>query len=163
MFKGTFGGDLLHWNWGALDPSKCTYHALFPLAWYVYEDVLPGLRLVCRQVNPVAPHDYSDASLPVAVFRWTLENTTKDEELDVSLMFTRGCGTETQQRRGLESADSFAARLSGLTTGRRQLVRHFVAMSSSPARPSAQPPWTRPRDAGPVHFANLPWSSSFSL
>ena len=109
IFGGSFGGDLVHWNWGALDPSKCTYHALFPLAWYVYEDVLPGLRLVCRQVNPVAPHDYSDASLPVAVFRWTLENTTKDEELDVSLMFTLGSGMEgSAAHEGSESTEPFA-------------------------------------------------------
>ncbi len=32
------------WNW-ALDESKTTYHALFPRAWTVYEEPIPGIRL----------------------------------------------------------------------------------------------------------------------
>lgn len=37
------------WTWG-LPAEKGAYHALFPRAWTVYEDPLPGLRLVCRQI-----------------------------------------------------------------------------------------------------------------
>ena len=83
-------GDLHRWRWGGLDPSECMYHALFPRAWYVYQRPLQedaGLRLTCRQVSPCMPHEYKDSSLPIAVFRWFIENTG-DDEVDVSLMFT---------------------------------------------------------------------------
>lgn len=30
------------------------------------QEAVPGVRLTCRQVSPVIPHDYKDASLPVS-------------------------------------------------------------------------------------------------
>jgi non-lysosomal glucosylceramidase len=56
-------------------------------AWTVYEEPLPGLRLTCRQVSPVIPHNYQESSLPVGVFIWTVENTGA-ESANVALMFT---------------------------------------------------------------------------
>ncbi len=79
------------WNW-ALDETKATYHALFPRAWTVYEEPVPGLRLTCRQVSPVIPHDYRDSSLPVAAFVWTVENAGPTEA-EVALMFSFQNGT----------------------------------------------------------------------
>jgi non-lysosomal glucosylceramidase len=75
-----------------LDETKVTYHALFPRAWTVYEEPVPGLKLTCRQVSPVIPHDYRDSSLPVAVFVWTVENTGTDQA-EVALMFSFQNGT----------------------------------------------------------------------
>ena len=54
-----------------------TYHGLFPRAWTTYENPLPGVRLTCKQVSPVIPHNYKESSFPVAVFEWTVENTSK--------------------------------------------------------------------------------------
>nr|XP_055055950.1 non-lysosomal glucosylceramidase [Misgurnus anguillicaudatus] len=74
------------WNWGYCG-EYAFYHALYPRAWTVYH--LPGqnVTLTCRQVSPVIPHDYTDSSLPVAVFVWDIENKN-DYALDVSIMFT---------------------------------------------------------------------------
>ena len=82
-------GDLHHWNWGSLKASQCIYHALFPRAWYTYNQPFqddPHLRLTCRQINPISPHNYEDSALPVTVFRWRFENTGK-HDIDVSMMF----------------------------------------------------------------------------
>jgi len=50
-------GRLGAWRW-AFDGAHATYHALYPRAWTVYD--LPGqnIRLTCRQVSPIIPHDY---------------------------------------------------------------------------------------------------------
>ena len=79
-------GTLNSWNWG-LDPALATYHGLFPRAWTTYENPLPGVRLMCKQVSPVIPHNYKESSFPVAVFEWTVENTSK-KAATIGLMFT---------------------------------------------------------------------------
>jgi non-lysosomal glucosylceramidase len=86
-------GTLSSWNWG-LDPACATYHALFPRAWTVYEEPLPGVRLTCRQVSPFIPGNYQESSYPVAVFAWKLENNGQ-ESAEVSLMFSFQNGTGT--------------------------------------------------------------------
>ena len=93
-------GSLTAWQWG-LAPEKGMYYALFPRAWTVYEEPLPGLRLVCRQVSPVIPHNYRESSFPVGVFVWTVENTA-EEDVDVALMFTfqNGMGRENDAAGG---------------------------------------------------------------
>ena len=84
----TNNGDLSNWNFGQLNPEKCTYHALFPCAWYKYEEPLPNIRLICKQISPCTPNEYDDSGLPVTIFRWFVENTSKSDTIDVSLMFT---------------------------------------------------------------------------
>jgi non-lysosomal glucosylceramidase len=84
-------GSLSAWNWN-MDAQCGTYHALFPRAWSVYQEPLPGIRLVCRQVSPVIPHNYRESSYPVAVFDWSVENTSA-EPTELSLMFTFQNGT----------------------------------------------------------------------
>lgn len=79
-------GSLSCWNWG-MDPACGTYHALFPRAWTSYGNPLPGVRLTCKQVSPVIPHNYKESSFPVAVFEWQVENTW-DTPAEISLMFT---------------------------------------------------------------------------
>ena len=88
------------WGWG-LPEAKGTYHALFPRAWTTYDEPLPGLQLTCRQVSPVIPHNYQEASTPAGVFVWTVENTG-ETDVDVALMFTfqNGTGKENDIRGG---------------------------------------------------------------
>ncbi len=86
-------GSLAAWRWD-LDGSQATYHALFPRAWTVYQQPLPGIRLTCRQLSPVIPHNYRESSFPVGHFLWQIENSGPDEAV-VSVMFTwqNGMGT----------------------------------------------------------------------
>ncbi len=87
------------WEWG-LPEAKGTYHALFPRAWTTYTEPLPGLKLTCRQVSPVIPHNYTESSFPVGVFVWTLENTG-ETDVEAALMFTFQNGTgEANDLRG---------------------------------------------------------------
>lgn len=94
--------SLSAWNW-SLDPACATYHALYPRAWTVYENPLPGIRLTCKQVSPFIPHNYKESSYPVAVFEWTIENTGQTEAT-VGLMFSF--------QNGWEKSNSFAGGLS---------------------------------------------------
>ncbi|PIN24651.1 putative bile acid beta-glucosidase [Handroanthus impetiginosus] len=81
------GAGIDSWDWN-LDGEKCTYHALFPRAWTVY-DGLPDaeISIVCRQISPFIPHNYKESSLPVAVFTFTLSNSGKTSA-DATLLFT---------------------------------------------------------------------------
>ncbi len=85
--------SLAAWQWG-VPGYRATYHALFPRAWTVYEQPLPGIRLICRQLSPVIPHNYRESSYPAGHFLWQIENYGPDEAV-VSLMFTwqNGMGT----------------------------------------------------------------------
>ncbi len=82
---------LQDWGWG-LSESQVTYSALFPRAWHDYKDPLPGIKLSCRQISPVIPHNYRETSYPVSTFIWKVENTGKTSTT-VSLMFTFQNGT----------------------------------------------------------------------
>jgi non-lysosomal glucosylceramidase len=86
-------GSLSAWNWG-MPASIGTYHALFPRAWTTYEQPVAGLRLTCRQISPVIPHNYQESSLPAGIFIWEIENSG-DTEVDMALMFTFQNGTGT--------------------------------------------------------------------
>jgi non-lysosomal glucosylceramidase len=93
-------GSLSAWNW-ALNPSCATYHALYPRAWTVYENPLPGIRLTYKQVSPFIPHNYKESSYPVAVFEWTVENIAKsDATVGLMFSFQNGWGTENDAAGG---------------------------------------------------------------
>jgi len=79
-------GTLGAWDW-SLEEDRITYRALFPRAWHDYQEPLPGLRLSCRQISPVIPHNYRESSYPESVFVWTVENTG-ESDADIALMFT---------------------------------------------------------------------------
>ncbi|KAJ7946546.1 Non-lysosomal glucosylceramidase [Quillaja saponaria] len=74
------------WDWN-LSGHNSTYHALYPRAWTVYEEPDPELRIVCRQISPIIPHNYKESSYPVAVFTFTLHNSGKTAA-DITLLFT---------------------------------------------------------------------------
>lgn len=93
-------GDLAGWAWN-LSGEKSNYYALFPRAWTVYEEPDPRLRLTCRQISPVIPHNYKDSSTPASIFAWTIENTGQDTAT-VGLLFTfqNGTGSENDRAGG---------------------------------------------------------------
>ncbi|KAL3845703.1 hypothetical protein ACJIZ3_003106 [Penstemon smallii] len=75
------------WDWN-LDVEKCTYHALYPRAWTVYDGLPdPEISIVCRQISPFIPHNYKETSFPTAVFTFTLSNSGKTAA-DATLLFT---------------------------------------------------------------------------
>ncbi|CBI29681.3 uncharacterized protein LOC100248921 [Vitis vinifera] len=75
------------WDWN-LNGNKSTYLALYPRAWTVYDgEPDPALKIVCRQISPIIPHNYKESSFPVAVFTFTLFNSGKTAA-DITLLFT---------------------------------------------------------------------------
>ncbi|XP_053613198.1 non-lysosomal glucosylceramidase isoform X2 [Plodia interpunctella] len=74
------------WEWN-LNPADCEYTALYPRAWTTYDLSNYGIKLVCRQISPVIPHNYKDSSLPCAVFVFSAQNVC-NEHRDVSITFT---------------------------------------------------------------------------
>lgn len=87
MPKGTTGSGIESWDWN-LKGKNTTYHALYPRAWTVYDgEPDPTLRIVCRQLSPIIPHNYKESSFPVAVFTFTITNSGSDTA-EVSLLFT---------------------------------------------------------------------------
>lgn len=78
---------LKDWNWKGLKGTRSSYRALYPRAWTTYNDFSKLIKLSCRQISPIIPHDYKTSSLPVCVFVWTLENTSS-QPLSASIMLT---------------------------------------------------------------------------
>ncbi|WP_313979728.1 GH116 family glycosyl-hydrolase [Iodidimonas nitroreducens] len=67
------------------DQMPGDYAALFPKIWRSF--ILPdmGLRLSCEAFSPVVAGDLDSASLPLALFRWQIENIS-DAPRDVALL-----------------------------------------------------------------------------
>lgn len=87
LLKETAVSGIGSWDWN-LKGDKCTYHALYPRAWTVYEgEPDPDLKIVCRQISPIIPDNYKESSYPVSVFTFTLYNSG-NTSADVSLLFT---------------------------------------------------------------------------
>ncbi|KAL3598027.1 hypothetical protein D5086_005945 [Populus alba] len=81
------GSGIESWDWN-LKGNNSTYHALYPRAWTVYEgEPDPELRVVCRQISPIIPHNYKESSFPASVFTFKLYNSGKTSA-DVTLLFT---------------------------------------------------------------------------
>ncbi|KAK7363930.1 hypothetical protein VNO77_06095 [Canavalia gladiata] len=80
------GSGIESWDWN-INGNSSTYHALYPRAWTVYEEPDPALRIVCRQISPVIPHNYKESSFPSSVFTFTLKNFG-NTTADVTLLFT---------------------------------------------------------------------------
>ncbi|XP_020575799.1 non-lysosomal glucosylceramidase-like [Phalaenopsis equestris] len=85
--SGSRNPGIESWDWN-LNGKNCTYHALYPRSWTVYDgEPDPDLKITCRQISPVIPHNYQQSSYPVAVFTFTLCNSGKTPA-DVTLLFT---------------------------------------------------------------------------
>ncbi|XP_050917822.1 uncharacterized protein LOC127135048 [Lathyrus oleraceus] len=86
VLKENPASGIKSWDWN-MNGASSTYHALYPRAWTVYEEPDPALKIVCRQISPVIPHNYKESSFPVSVFTFTLNNLGKTTA-DVTLLFT---------------------------------------------------------------------------
>lgn len=91
-----------------LDASKCSYTALYPRSWSEFDLSEFGVKLICRQISPMIPHNYKDSSLPCAVFVWEIQNVC-NEERKVSITFTwkNGTGNKKQDAAGEAKGSSF--------------------------------------------------------
>ena len=87
-------GNLTSWRWD-LNAECATYYGLFPRAWTVYEQPIPDLRLTCRQISPVIPHNYRESSFPAGIFVWTIQNLSpKQATIGLMLTFQNGIGSD---------------------------------------------------------------------
>lgn len=75
-----------------IEDARCSYTGLYPRSWTEYDLSHYGVRLICRQISPVIPHEYKESSLPCAVFVWSAQNVC-DQERKVSITFTFKNGT----------------------------------------------------------------------
>lgn len=84
-----------------LDKDKCNYTGLYPRSWTEYDLSEWGVKLTCRQVSPVLPHEYKDTSLPCANFIWTVENFAEAErKVTICFTFKNGTGNKKQDHEG---------------------------------------------------------------
>lgn len=87
LLKGVGKAGIGSWDW-RLKEDKCTYHALFPRSWTVYDgEPDPEIKITCRQISPFIPHNYRESSFPAAVFTFTVNNSGSSPA-DVTLLFT---------------------------------------------------------------------------
>lgn len=79
----------------------CDYTGLYPRSWTEYDLSEYGVKLTCRQVSPIIPHEYKDSSLPCCNFIWTVENCGGDErKVTICFTFKNGTGTKHQDNEG---------------------------------------------------------------
>ncbi|XP_037957731.1 non-lysosomal glucosylceramidase isoform X2 [Teleopsis dalmanni] len=91
---------LSSWHFN-IDESKCSYTGLYPRSWTEYDLSEYGIRLICRQISPVIPHDYKESSLPCAVFVWSVENVCgEDRKVSITFTFKNGTGNKKQDADG---------------------------------------------------------------
>ncbi|XP_037708746.1 non-lysosomal glucosylceramidase isoform X1 [Drosophila subpulchrella] len=84
-----------------IEDSRCSYTGLYPRSWTEYDLSHYGVRLTCRQVSPVIPHEYRDSSLPCAVFVWSVENVCDQErKVSITFSFKNGTGNKKQDAEG---------------------------------------------------------------
>jgi non-lysosomal glucosylceramidase len=141
------------WRW-ELDGAQATYHALFPRAWTTYEQPVPGIRLACRQLSPVIPHNYRESSFPVGHFLWQIGNSGPDEAV-VSLMYSwqNGMGTANDLAGG-HSNRAFGLSLDGSGQGAQASgveLRHIQRQGR--AYPTGQQPAQQEMFELPLAFA----------
>ncbi|XP_072974444.1 uncharacterized protein [Typha angustifolia] len=87
MPTGSTNSGIEAWDWN-LRGQNCTYHALYPRSWTVYDgEPDPEIKITCRQISPFIPHNYKESSFPVAVFTFTICNSGSTPA-DVTLLFT---------------------------------------------------------------------------
>ncbi|XP_018319798.1 non-lysosomal glucosylceramidase [Agrilus planipennis] len=73
--------------------SQCKYTGLYPRAWTEYDLSEYGIILICRQISPVIPHNYTDSSLPCGIFVWEVKNFSNEERtITIALTIKNGTG-----------------------------------------------------------------------
>lgn len=97
-------------SWQSLiDGKNCKYTGLYPRSWTEYDLGKYGVRLICRQVSPVIPHDYTCSNLPCAIFVWSIENVCDDDRIvTISFTFKNGTGTKRTDKLSTSSSKAFS-------------------------------------------------------
>ena len=89
------------WQW-RINPEDSLYCALYPRSWTVYNITELGLRIICRQVSPVIPHNYKDSCLPTSVWVFNVENNSQQMlKVSITLCFKNGTGTKKDKAGGV--------------------------------------------------------------
>ncbi|XP_049963211.1 non-lysosomal glucosylceramidase [Schistocerca serialis cubense] len=93
-------GCLGTWDW-EFEGSNAEYCGLYPRAWTVFDIPEQKIRVICRQISPVIPHNYKDSSLPGGVFVWLIENNSgEDKHVSITFTFKNGVGTKEDKAGG---------------------------------------------------------------
>ncbi|XP_076067444.1 non-lysosomal glucosylceramidase [Oratosquilla oratoria] len=80
------------WDWG-INAEDSLYCGLYPRSWTVHNIPEQKIRLICRQISPIIPHNYKDSCLPVGVFVWTIWNhNAEPRDVSITLAFKNGTG-----------------------------------------------------------------------
>ncbi|KAJ8948373.1 hypothetical protein NQ317_009465 [Molorchus minor] len=91
-----------------IDSSRCHYTGLYPRSWTEYDLTDYGIKLCCRQISPVIPHDYDSSSLPCAVFVWDIENVSeKERTVTIAFTFKNGTGNKKGDKTATCSTKEF--------------------------------------------------------
>lgn len=99
--------SLIAWK-SNINPEHCLYTGLYPRSWTEIDLSEYGIKLVCRQISPVIPHNYKDSSLPCAIFVWTVENISDvDRKVSLTFTFKNGTGSKKQDRAGNPTTKDF--------------------------------------------------------
>lgn len=81
---------------------------MYPRSWSEYDLSEFGIKLICRQISPIIPHNYKDTSLPCAVFVWQIENVCeKERKVSITFTFKNGTGTKKQDLAGSPKTSMF--------------------------------------------------------
>lgn len=92
-----------------INPSKCSYTALYPRSWSEIDLSEHGIKLIGRQISPIIPHEYKDSSLPCAVFVWNIENVCdKERKVSITFTFKNGTGNKKQDAEGNAESQLFS-------------------------------------------------------
>nr|CAD7399134.1 unnamed protein product [Timema cristinae] len=111
---------LSSWNWN-FNGSHAQYCALYPRAWTIYEIPEHKIRLICRQISPVIPHNYKDSCIPGAAFIWTIENNSDSlKYVGITMTFKNGTGGKEDKGGGCWS-EMFSHDIDGQTVSGVQI------------------------------------------
>lgn len=99
--------DLIEWK-SDVKPEDCNYTGLYPRAWSEIDLSKYGIKLICRQISPIIPHNYKDSSLPCAMFVWSVENVSgTSKKVSLTFTFKNGTGSKKQDRAGNPETKEF--------------------------------------------------------
>lgn len=137
------------------DETCCTYYARFPISWTVYDNLLPGVKIIVKQLCPFLPNNYCESSLPVGVFDVQVEidnskfrscrnnsdeNSADTIEVSVLFCFQNGYDDEKDRTATCYSTEQFPAH----------------SYFSSENRSTTQNSVNREKDTGVVHGIIMP-------
>uniref|UniRef100_A0A8R1DQ84 Glycosyl-hydrolase family 116 N-terminal domain-containing protein n=1 Tax=Caenorhabditis japonica TaxID=281687 RepID=A0A8R1DQ84_CAEJA len=90
-------------KWDKTVPAEdLRYRGLFPRAWQEFRLGNSGITVVIEQVSPVIPGDYTDSSLPLALFDFHVFNDSGEEvEVSITMTFRNGTGKKMWNDEGL--------------------------------------------------------------